>query len=331
MQISCSSVNFGQWQWVESVPGERWRGIMKRLSQEQMKWATTFFLCISTDSFDDFEGKLLLKNVEYPFRARPLSCAVSPSPLSQCATVWGNRRGWGGEASNGVQNGPIVAENYHKNRANSVRDFKKSTKDENQKEMRKRWETEASWLGSLLLLLLVVVAAQQLFNIPVIRIVIFVVPLRVFDFNTNFTFYNQINWSRCRRITSWTGLSQARDAVETQTERGSQQRGMVRGGGTGYLARGVACHWLHLTLRRLGARETREALLIYANIDTDSERRREAQEHVQGQSLCASQAVKLVPRYLLFCQNFEYFISLDLPNSKPNFHGLPRLSLEINL
>lgn len=181
------------------------------------------------------------------------------------------------------------------------------------------------------MLLLLVVAAQKLFNIPVIRIVIFVVPLRVFDFNTNFTFYNQINWSRCRRITSWTGLSQARDAVETHTERGSQQRGMVRGGGTGYLARGVACHWLHLTLRRLGARETREALLIYANIDTDSERRREAQEHGQEQRLCASQAVKLVPRYLLFCQNFEYFISLDLPNSKPNFHGLPRLSLEINL
>lgn len=176
-------------------------------------------------------------------------------------------------------------------------------------------------------------AAQQLFNIPVIRIVIFVVPLRVFDFNTNFTFYNQINWSRCRRITSWTGLSQPRDAVETQTERGSQQRGMGRGGGTGYLARGVACHWLHLTLRRLGARETREALLIYANIDTGSETRRGAQEHGQGQRqrLCASQAVKLVPRYLLFCQNFEYFISLDLPNSKPNFHGLPRLSLEINL
>jgi len=39
--------------------------------------------------------------------------------------------------------------------------------------------------------------AGILFNIPVIRVVIFV----VFDFNTNFTFYNQINWSRCRRIT----------------------------------------------------------------------------------------------------------------------------------
>lgn len=54
----------------------------------------------------------------------------------------------GSSHSNGVQNGPIVAENYHKNRANSVRDFKKSTKDENW-EGDERWETEASWLGSL--------------------------------------------------------------------------------------------------------------------------------------------------------------------------------------
>lgn len=88
------------------------------------------------------------------------------------------------------------------------------------KEMRSGWEMGDGSLLAGFLGLLLVAAAQQLFNIPVIRIVIFVVPLRVFDFNTNFTFYNQINWSRCRRITSWTGLSPARDAVETHRRKG---------------------------------------------------------------------------------------------------------------
>lgn len=56
-------------------------------------------------------------------------------PLPQFVWLSGRSNGdgvtGGSPHSNGVQNGPIVAENYHKNRANSVRDFKKSTKDEN--------------------------------------------------------------------------------------------------------------------------------------------------------------------------------------------------------
>lgn len=108
--------------------------------------------------------------------------------------------------------------------------------------------------------------------------------LRVFDFNTNFTFYNQINWSRCRRIT--------RDAVDRERERQRDmaQRGRCWKGVGGFcVARGVACHWLHLTVRRSGARETRDALLIYANID-------------RANRLWANRkAVKLVPRFLLLC------------------------------
>lgn len=67
------------WAVTESRLGARWKMTrhnekVEPRTEEMSNYLATFLLCISTDSFDDFEWKLLLKNVEYPFRAPSFMC-----------------------------------------------------------------------------------------------------------------------------------------------------------------------------------------------------------------------------------------------------------------
>lgn len=71
------------WAVTEGWVGARWKMTrhnekVEPRTEEMSNYLATFLLCISTDSFDDFEWKLLLKNV-----GRPVSCA-SPSSVCDC-------------------------------------------------------------------------------------------------------------------------------------------------------------------------------------------------------------------------------------------------------
>lgn len=149
------------------------------------------------------------------------------------------------------------------------------------------------------------VVACILFNIPIIRVVIFV----VFDFNTNFTFYNQINWSRCRRITpvhpekgiqGHPGLKPTNKFRPESFDRGCIWKdGRMKGSWVTY------CHCLHLTVRRLCTWGPRSV----ANLC----------KYLLSPRL---KAVQLVPRYLLFCWlHFEYSILPESRVQNAQFHA----------